>query len=31
MGIAEAGYEMVTREYSKQAQWSAFKTLVANI
>jgi spore maturation protein CgeB len=30
-GIAEAGYEMVTREYTKQAQWSAYKMLVANI
>jgi hypothetical protein len=31
MGIAEAGHEMVTREYSKEAQWGAFKTLVAKL
>jgi hypothetical protein len=31
LGIAEAGHEMISREYSKQAQWIAFKTLVANI
>jgi spore maturation protein CgeB len=30
LGIAQAGHEMVTREYSKQVQWSAFKTLVSN-
>lgn len=30
MGIAQAGHEMVTREYSKQVQWNAFKALVAN-
>jgi spore maturation protein CgeB len=30
MGIAHAGHEMVTRQYSKQAQWSAFEALVSN-
>jgi glycosyltransferase involved in cell wall biosynthesis len=30
MGIAQAGHEMVTRQYSKQAQWSAFEALVSN-
>ena len=30
MGIAQAGHEMVTRQYSKQAQWSAFEALVAD-
>jgi glycosyltransferase involved in cell wall biosynthesis len=30
MGIAQAGYEMVTCQYSKQAQWSAFEALVSN-
>jgi hypothetical protein len=29
MGIAQAGYEMVARQYTKQAQWSAFEALVA--
>jgi hypothetical protein len=31
MGIAAAGHQMVTHEYSKQTQWNAFKTLVTNI
>jgi hypothetical protein len=31
MGIAEAGHTMVSREYSKQAQWSAFDALVASL
>ncbi len=29
-GIAQAGHDMVTRQYSKQVQWSAFEALVAN-
>jgi hypothetical protein len=29
-GIAQAGYEMVARQYSKRAQWSAFEALVSN-
>ena len=29
MGIAQAGHEMVTRQYSKQVQWSAFEALVS--
>jgi hypothetical protein len=28
--IAQAGHEMVTHQYSKQAQWSAFEELVSN-
>jgi glycosyltransferase involved in cell wall biosynthesis len=31
MGIAQAGHEMVARQYSKEVQWSAFKTLVSDI
>ena len=30
MGIAQAGYEMVICQYSKQVQWSAFEALVSN-
>jgi glycosyltransferase involved in cell wall biosynthesis len=30
MGIAQAGHEMVIRQYSKQLQWNAFETLVSN-
>jgi Glycosyl transferases group 1 len=30
MGIAQAGHAMVSRRYSKQAQWSAFEALVSN-
>lgn len=30
MGIAQAGHEMVTRQYSKHVQWTAFEALVAN-
>jgi hypothetical protein len=30
MGIAQAGHDMVTRQYSKQVQWRAFEALVAN-
>jgi spore maturation protein CgeB len=30
MSIAQAGHEMVIRQYSKQAQWSAFKALVSD-
>ncbi len=28
--IAQAGHEMVSRQYSKQVQWNAFKALVSN-
>lgn len=28
--IAQAGHEMITRQYSKQVQWSAFEALVSN-
>jgi Glycosyl transferases group 1 len=31
MGIAQAGHDMVTRQYSKQVQWSAFEALVSDI
>jgi hypothetical protein len=31
MGIAQAGHDMVTRQYSKQVQWNAFEALVSNI
>jgi glycosyltransferase involved in cell wall biosynthesis len=30
MGIAQAGHEMVIRQYSKQLQWNAFEALVSN-
>jgi Glycosyl transferases group 1 len=30
-GIAQAGHTMVTRQYSKQAQWRSFEALVANL
>ena len=30
MGIAQAGHEMVTRQYSKQVQWTAFNALVSS-
>ena len=30
MEIAQAGHEMVSRQYSKQVQWSAFKALVSD-
>jgi hypothetical protein len=30
MGIAQAGHDMVTRQYSKQVQWKAFEALVSN-
>ena len=30
MGIAQAGHEMVRRQYSKQVQWSAFEALIAS-
>jgi hypothetical protein len=30
MEIARAGHEMVVRQYSKQAQWSAFEALISN-
>jgi len=30
MGIAQAGHEMVCREYAKQVQWSAFEALVSD-
>ena len=29
-GIANTGYEMVAREYSKEQQWSAFSALISN-
>ena len=29
-GIAQAGHEMVTRQYSKQVQWTAFNALVSS-
>jgi hypothetical protein len=30
MGIAQAGHDMVIRQYSKQVQWNAFEALVSN-
>ena len=30
-GIAQAGHEMVARQYSKQVQWSAFQALVSEL
>jgi glycosyltransferase involved in cell wall biosynthesis len=29
-GIANAGYEMIARKYSKEQQWSAFSSLISN-
>ena len=29
-GIANTGYEMIAREYSKERQWSAFSALISN-
>jgi spore maturation protein CgeB len=30
-GIADAGYKMVTSQYSKERQWNAFQSLVSNL
>jgi spore maturation protein CgeB len=30
VGIAQAGHDMVARQYSKQDQWSAFQALVSD-
>ena len=31
LGIARAGHEMVSKRYSKEAQWKRFEALVASI
>lgn len=31
LGVARAGHEMVSKRYSKEAQWKRFETLVASI